>query len=226
MITFSDLIMLLLTFFVLLLTMSSMDTKQLNAMFTHFKESTGILEFSGAQQISGLANFIERYNTPESLLVLDQNQIKDIFVPAKKEKKKMGDVLENLSQGIGITDDERGLVLSFEDDVLFEPGQVTLRKEVFPFLDSIADAVESSSNELLIMGHTDDTPLGSSRFASNYVLSLYRGLAVIKYLTEVKGLPPDRFSVGGYGSSRPKVANDNLKNRALNRRVEIIFKHI
>ena len=138
----------------------------------------------------------------------------------------MGDVLENLSQNIRITDDERGLVLSFEDDVLFEPGEVSLRKEVFPFLDSVADAVESSANEVLIVGHTDDTPLGSSRFDSNYELSLHRGLAVIKYLTEVKGLPPGRFSVGGYGASRPKVPNDSPKNRALNRRVEIIFRHI
>jgi chemotaxis protein MotB len=226
MVTFSDLIMLLLTFFVLLLTMSSMDTKQLKAMFTHFKESTGILEFSGAQQISGLANFVERYNTPDNILVLDNNLIKNIFLPGEKEDETMGDDLDKLSRLISISDDERGLILSFEDHLLFDSGQVTLRKEVFPFLDSIADAIESCSNEILIMGHTDDIPVRSFQFPSNFELSLHRGLSVLEYLTQVKGVPPERFSVGGYGSSRPKAANDGPKKRALNRRVEIIFRHI
>ncbi|MGB5991691.1 MAG: flagellar motor protein MotB, partial [Desulfobacterales bacterium] len=72
MITFADLVMLLLTFFVLLLTMSSMDTKKLKDLMTHFKESTGVLEFAGAGEVYKLGGFINKYNDTDSLLVVDQ----------------------------------------------------------------------------------------------------------------------------------------------------------
>jgi chemotaxis protein MotB len=76
------------------------------------------------------------------------------------------------------------------------------------------------------MGHTDDVPIKNARYDSNWELSAARGLSVLDFFIKDKNLPPSRFTVGGYGPSRPLISNNTPKNRAINRRVEIIFKHI
>jgi len=222
MVTFSDLVMLLLTFFVLLLAMSSMDTKKLESLFTHFTEATGVLYFSGSKEISSLGNFVNRYNDSSSLLVIDQNKLlNSIELP-----EILTGMVKDLNQKIEMTDDARGLVLSFHEDIIFDAGKATLKKEVFPILDAIADAIYECNNEILIMGHSDASPIKNDVYQSNWELSSDRGLAVLDYLLSNKGLTPLRFSVGGYGSSRPLYPNDSPAHRASNRRVEIIFKHL
>ena len=78
-VTFSDLVMLLLTFFVLLLSMSSMDTKKLESMFAHFKGATGALEFSGMRGVHDLTGFIEKYQDTQGLLVIDPGLVKELL---------------------------------------------------------------------------------------------------------------------------------------------------
>lgn len=222
MITFADLVMLLLTFFVLLLTMSSMDTKKLRDLMTHFRESTGVLEFSGAGQVYNLGTFVNKYNDTDSLLVVDQKH----FLTKIKLVSNITNMLKDLNNDITLTDDERGIALSFHGNILFDPGKTILRKEAYPVLDVIADAIEECPNDILIMGHSDNTPMKDKKYRSNWELSAYRGISVLEYFLKEKGLSPSRFSVGGSGSSRPLYPNTNKKNRSLNRRVEIIFKHI
>ena len=222
MITFADLVMLLLTFFVLLLTMSSMDTKKLRDLMTHFRESTGVLEFSGAGQVYKLGAFVNKYNSTDSLLVVDQKN----FLTKIKLVSNLTNILKDLSKNITLSDDERGIALSFHGNILFEPGKTALRKEAYPVLDVIAEAIEECPNDVLIMGHSDNTPIKDEVYGSNWELSTYRGISVLNYFVNKKGLSPSRFSVGGSGSSRPLYPNINQKNRSLNRRVEIIFKHI
>ena len=222
MLTFADLTMLLLTFFVLLLTMSSMDTKKLRNIMTHFRASTGVLEFSGAGQVYSLGNFINQYNDADSLLVVDQNHFLAKIKLVTNIKKK----LEDSNKQVTLTEDERGVALAFHGNILFNPGKTTLREDAYPVLDVIADAIKTCPNDILIMGHTDNTPIKSKLYPSNWELSAYRGLSVLDYFLKKKGLLPERFSVGGYGFSRPLHPNTTPKNRALNRRVEIIFKHL
>jgi chemotaxis protein MotB len=222
MLTFADLTMLLLTFFVLLLTMSSMDTKKLRNIMTHFRASTGVLEFSGAGQVYSLGNFINQYNDTDSLLVVDQNHFLAKIKLVTDIKKK----LNNINNQVTLTEDDRGIALAFHGNILFNPGETSLRKEAYPVLDVIADAIRTCPNDILIMGHTDNTPIKNKLYPSNWELSAYRGLSVLDYFLKKKGLSPKRFSVGGYGFSRPLYPNTTPKNRALNRRVEIIFKHL
>ena len=94
MVTFADLVMLLLTFFVLLLTMSSMDTKKLKNIMTHFRESTGVLELSGARPVSNLASFISQYNNSDSLLVVDQEN----FLAKKQIAIEIKDILKEVNE--------------------------------------------------------------------------------------------------------------------------------
>jgi chemotaxis protein MotB len=225
-VTFGDLVMLLLTFFVLLLTMSSMDTKKLKETFSHFTGAPGVLELAGSRKIADLHSFITEYGSADGQLVLDQDLMKRLLIPSHKSDKNTEEKIKDYYKKIDMTDDERGIVLSFQGDILFAPGGEALKKEVFPFLDSIAETIESCPNEILIMGHTDNIPIRSRLYRSNWELSLYRGHSVLEYFLDKKGLSPSRFSVGGYGGSRPLHPNNTPENRALNRKVEIIFRHL
>jgi len=222
MVTFADLVMLLLTFFVLLLTMSSMDTKKLKKLMTHFNESTGVLEFAGSGKVSDFSSFISKYNDSDSMLVVDQKK----FFTEIKISPAIKNMLKNINGKIDLSDDERGVVLAFNENILFEAGKASLKKEISLVLDEIADAIYECPNDILIMGHTDNIPIKSKLYKTNWELSAYRGLSVLYYFLKEKGLSPSRFYVGGYGSFRPVYPNDTAKSRSMNRRVEIIFKHV
>ncbi len=220
MVTFSDLIMLLLTFFVLLLSMSSMDRRKLKEIILHVKEAAGLLEFSGSRGITDLATFIKRHRQEkETYFMIDRDLLRYLFMPSMESDRKMEEIID-------LIDDERGIVISFQEDIMFDPGEATLKKEAFPVLDSIARAIGSSPNDILIMGHTDNVPVQGKLYESKWELSSYRGLSVLEYFLKEKDLLPSRFSVGGYGPSRPLYPNDTPENRALNRRIEIIFKSL
>ena len=224
-ITFSDLIMLLLTFFVMLLAMSSMDTKMLRDIRMELQEAAGLLDYSGSRGLSSLASFVHRFRDSDSRFVIDQDLLRNLL-PSVESDTKMEEIIRDLTELMDITDDERGIVLTLSERILFDPGETTIRKDVLPVLDSIAAAIDSCPNDILIMGHTDNSPIKTKIYPSNWELSSYRGFSVLEYLLKVKGLSPIRFSVGGYGPSRPLYPNDTPKNRALNRRVEIVFKHL
>ena len=226
MVTFSDLVMLMLTFFVLLLSMSSMDTKKLKAMFAHFKGANGALEFSGMRGVHDLSGIIKKYEDTEELLVIDSDFITELLMPSGGAEGQLGTKLDELQKIINILDDNRGIVLSIQENLLFKSGESTIKKEIFPILDTISKAIASCPNDILIMGHTDDVPIKNRQYDSNWELSSYRGLAVLNYFIKDKGLPPSRFTVGGYGDSKAIYPNNTAENRALNRRVEIIFRHI
>ena len=224
MVTFADLVMLLLTFFVLLLTMSSMDTKKLESLFTHFSEAAGVLEFSGLKEVSSLPSFIPKPTSSESLIIINQNLLQNLELPSIALNKNMKKMIKANSEIINVSDDERGIVLSFYENLFFEPGKAAIKIKTFPILDAIAKAISECPNNILIMGHTDSSPINDNLYKSNYELSSYRGLCVLEYFLKDKDLAPSRFAVGGYGPSRPLYPNDTPEHRASNRRVEIIFK--
>jgi len=225
-VTFSDLVMLLLTFFVLLLSMSSMDAKKLKSMFAHFSGASGALEFSGMQGIHDLTGFIKTYRDTEGLLVIDPTLLNELLLPSMDSKKEVEKKLKKFQDAIKIMDDNRGIVLSIQEDLIFDPGESKIKNEVRPILEAISKAINASANDILIMGHTDNIPIKNERYDSNWELSASRGLSVLDYFLRERDLPPSRFKVGGYGASRPLFPNNTAKNRAKNRRVEIIFKHI
>ena len=225
MVTFSDLVMLLLTFFVLLLSMSSMDTKKLKSMFANFKGASGALEFTGMRGVHDLSGVIKQYQDTDGLLVIDPSLVMELLMPSGDSEGQLDAKLDELREIINILDDNRGIVLSIQENLLFNSGESTLKKEIFPILETISKAIASCPNDILIMGHTDDLPIKNVKYDSNWELSAYRGLAVLNYFIKDRGLPPSRFTVGGYGPSKALYPNNSAKNRALNRRVEIIFRH-
>ena len=96
----------------------------------HLQGAAGVLDFSGSRGITDLASFIKRYEDSKSLIVVDQNLLKDLFMPTKESDRKTEEMIEALNKLIDITDDERGIVLSFQENILFDPGKAIIKNEV------------------------------------------------------------------------------------------------
>ena len=225
MVTFSDLIMLLLTFFVLILTMSSMDQKKLKEIFRHLQEAVGVLEFSGFGEVTSPVAFTRQIRDPDTRVMIDRSLLENLFSASTEVEKKIKEALDEITKVAELSEDERGIVFSFRESVLFHPGDVKIRPEVEPFLDRLAETIDLCRNPILVTGHSCDTPLRSKVYGSNWELSLYRGLSVLSYFTDRRDLPPRRFMISAAGSSRPVSPNDSPEGRAHNRRVEVIFRY-
>jgi len=220
--TFSDLVTLLLTFFVLLITMSSMDVRSLQQAFgAFFTGGSGPLGFVEKGKLQEVSRLIEKAVSVPAQLLLDQKEIKETIF--KFEEIDYQKLMELVEQDISVLKDERGLVIQIADYILFDEGSAKLRQEYLPILSRIAEVLQATYLPVSIEGHTDDSiPEGRSE-AWAWRLSLERAINVMKYLTEMEGLIPDRFRVGGFGLSKPLVPNINPVNRAQNRRIEIII---
>lgn len=225
MVTFSDLIMLLLTFFVLILTMSSMDQKKLKEIFRHLQEAVGVLEFSGFGEVTSPAVFTRQMSDPDTRIMMDRSLLENLFASSTEVEKRIKQALEEISKVAEMLEDERGIVFSFRESVLFHSGEVRIRPEVEPYLDLLAETIDLCRNSILVTGHSCNTPLRNSAYDSNWELSLYRGLSVLAYFTDRRDLPSQRFMVSAAGSSRPVSPNNSPEGRARNRRVEVIFRY-
>ena len=119
---------------------------------------------------------------------------------------------------------EKGLVITFVAEVLFDSGKAKLRRESFPTLDKVASILiaEVPDNSIGIEGHTDNVAIKYSGWKSNWELSSQRALSVLYYL-EDQGVDPARLSAIGYGEYQPVVSNETTEGRQTNRRVEIVI---
>lgn len=224
MVTFSDLSTLLLTFFVLLLSMSSMDDLTLKSYFHNFTGSAGILLFKDQGEI---------YRPKEVLIDGLYEKLKDALI-AKRDRDEtdedlVSDLIENpfAASGNAVvfqnTDD--GLKLTFGQEVLFNPGSADVKEAFKPVLSHVATFMRLSRYQVYIDGHTDNSPIHNERFPSNDALSLARAYAVLDYLIREEHLSPDLVAIAGYGEDRPLAPNASAATRGLNRRVEMIFKN-
>ncbi len=118
---------------------------------------------------------------------------------------------------------ERGVVLVLEERVLFDPGEASLIGDSYEFLDKVGELLGNLPNLVKVEGHTDDIPMNSYRYPSNWELSAARASSVIKYLIENHNIDSGRFIAVGYADTRPIVSNKDPEVRSKNRRVEIII---
>jgi len=131
---------------------------------------------------------------------------------------------QGLDRSVGVISTEQGLVISLSDTITFPSGQATLYEAVTPFLAQVAAlASERTALDIEIAGHTDDRPISTPEFPSNWELSAARASRVARLLLEQEHIDPTRISTRGYAHFRPLYANDTEEHRAANRRVEIRF---
>lgn len=120
---------------------------------------------------------------------------------------------------------EKGLVITFLADILFDSGKAKIKPEAMPILDKVSVVLKENVPEFNvgIEGHTDNEPIKFSGWKSNWELSTARALSVLHYLMDEKGIVPERLSAVGYGEFRPVTFNDSSEGRRLNRRVEVVI---
>jgi chemotaxis protein MotB len=120
---------------------------------------------------------------------------------------------------------EKGLVISFVADILYDSGNAKLRPEAYLALDKVAEVLKGgvSDSNIGIEGHTDDQPIKYSSWKSNWELSAARALGVLHYLIDKGGIVPSRLSVSAFGEYQPVAPNGTKEGNQLNRRVEIVI---
>jgi chemotaxis protein MotB len=220
--TFNDLVTLLMVFFVLLFTMSTIDTKKMQDFQYALQSGLGILETGKKVAIS-----VKRTQPVDDMShIMTQAEGE---LSKKGNSQVSGNLVEQIRRmmdadlNIEVTHTQQGTRISFEDQVLFDFGKATINPAGFAFLDTIANALDKIPYAVRVEGHTDNVPIQTRRFPSNWELSVARAVNVVKYFAEVSRINPQRLSAVGYGESRPMAANDTIANRAKNRRVEILL---
>ncbi len=209
-VTFSDLMTLLLTFFVLLLSMSSLDRQSISRIFSMLPGKSGILNRQAWYGSKELPDQEWKYNRLGELM----NQISDLQ-RRKGSQIQPGDVK--------IIKKHQGMVLIIANKILFTKGQASLSQSAKDLLNVIADFLNQCDNEISVEGHTDNIPIRTAEYPSNWELSAARALTVLNYFVHAKRLPPERFHIAAYGASRPMLPNTSEMNRARNRRIEIVI---
>ncbi|MBU3135969.1 OmpA family protein [Clostridium gasigenes] len=222
--TYADCITLLLTFFVLLYAMSSVEQEKLDSLSQAFK--TVMAGESG--------DTIMKYDLYNGTVPLIGGEA-DIEIPvddAATAQQQMYDnvkkfVEENdLEEVVEIINSERGIVIQLRDNILFETSSSILRGDSKEVLGKINSLIGSVPNQILVEGHTDNRVINTSKFPSNWELSVDRSVNVVRYFIENMGQNPARFSAAGYGEYQPVAANDSEENMAKNRRVDILIMAI
>lgn len=212
MVTYSDLVTLVLVFFILLFSMSQVDMIKFKAVSESFSQagifqsSSSILPDNGRESV---ADETERevQHSLDSLVqevqsYLHSNGLEDVITANRNE---------------------RGVVLVLQEQVLFETGEAELIADSFDFLETLGVMLKGMPNLIRVEGHTDNRPIATYRYPSNWELSSARASSVIRYLVEHNQIEASRFTAVGYGETRPIVANDSEENWKKNRRVEVII---
>ncbi len=217
--SYGDFMSLLLCFFILLFALSTIDVARFKEMVSSIQGALGILE-GGTGVLNPSDIPVPKPPTQISPSGLVELKLAGLMKEVERQLLKEGRLAPDK---VSFKIDERGLVITFVDTVFFDVGEADLKPEVFQILDALADALKKVNNSVRIEGHTCDLPIHTFQFPSNWELSAARAIAVLRYLMEEKGLPPERLIAVGYGQYRPLVPNVDEEHRQRNRRVEIVI---
>ncbi len=224
MVTFGDLLSLLITFFVMLFATATLDDQILEEMFfSSFVGGAGALSFSEGASIESLHM--------EKIISKRQQGIKEFyeFLLDREKSDVMLTSLEGLTVSIlaaDVTIKKRGpnFALSFPSEKMFRPGGAELKPSIKKALMDLGGILRFSQSEILIEGHTDDTPISTVKFPSNWELSATRAANVMRFFVKETPVGIDRLASIGYADTRPIVQNISDRFRARNRRVEIVIR--
>lgn len=208
MVTFGDMVTLILTFFVLLLSFAQVDANKFEMATSSLRGVLGALEnqripfFRDAQQpqVYNLLN-----QSPGATRVNDLNQ----------KIKEMG-----MQNNVMVTGTENGVMIRMGDQVLFDEGKAEIIDTAKPILEVVAESMKNEAQRILVSGHTDNIPIHTEKFPSNWELSSARAVEVVRFLIDHAGINPRILAAAGYGEYSQLVPNNSPENRQINRRVE------
>jgi len=243
MVTFADMMALLLCLFVLLLSFSEMDVAKFKIMAVEMEQAfglalksklTGMVEFRGSPERRAFKD--ARMQQPEEFVPLvvppslERAEEYNVTNPEYSvEEALAADLSESLSDEINegslmLERVDGEVVIRFPGHVVYPSGSDTILPSTLEILDRVAKALSETNGQLVVSGHTDDVPISTGRYRSNWDLSSARAASVVHFLLRNKLIDPGRISATGYADSRPLVPNDSAENRSKNRRVEISIR--
>jgi chemotaxis protein MotB len=237
-ITYADMITLLMAFFIMMFAMSQLDL----AKFQEFREGvishfggrgTPVMPGGDGNLKGGAAPLLDMpVGTRKGLADSDSGKrlAREVAKRAERESfdKARRTILQKLARqglarSVSFRLEARGLVVTIlTDKVLFDLGSAGLRPDGHRILDALADGLRQLPNPVAVEGHTDNLPIHSAVYASNWELSTGRASTVVRYLLERQHLPAGRLSAAGYADQHPAASNATPTGRALNRRVEVV----
>lgn len=217
-ITYSDLITLLLAFFIMMYTFSKNDAQKYKEVTEHLKAI-----FTGGSGVAGQGSTPGKvpFDVPLKTPLEAPGSSEDVKNRLEQEIRKLAGngVLE---KNISVITDERGIVINILDEAFFDPGKADLKPGARRTLDTIAPVIGTINNAVRVEGHTDNVPIATVEFRSNWELSVRRATEVVRYLIEKHDMAPGRISAVGYAEYHPVAPNDTAESRSRNRRIEII----
>ena len=209
--TFGDLMSLLLTFFVLLLSFSSVNVKNFDAAMGALQGALGVL--SGQPELS----LPIRQAKPRT---------EGNIAQAKRIAKAASELEEAVDKAglqgeVTLEESSTGIVIRVSEKLFFETAEANLKEAAKPVLMKLSTVVRPLPNKVNVQGHTDNATINTDSFASNWELSGMRAMQVARFFIEEGRIPPERIWLTGYSEYRPLVPNSTEENKQKNRRVEI-----
>jgi chemotaxis protein MotB len=223
MVTYSDMVTLLLTFFILLYSISVIDVERFQKVIisiqTSFMGFTGIMDQNtDPYESEGDSMSYEEGFFNESAMLERAREAEEILAQVEAFITEMG-----LEGQIELRIEERGIVMELPDYIFFERARADLRPEARDMLDQFSELFLGLGRHIIVEGHTCNLPINVPEFPSNWELSVIRAVRVTRYLIEEKGLDPQRITATGYGEFQPLEPNTSPEARARNRRVTMVI---
>lgn len=238
--TFSDLMNLLLCFFVLLFSMSTVDAQKFELVAASFANTfsiftaggkaigDGMLISNGVSQLNNLDSYVNSMGKSEDAEKVVNDTLEEYENKMLESSEQLAELIEeaveeeNLGEEIGIEFNSQYVLLTMNGSLLFDSGDAKLKDESLAMMSQIAKILERYSEGIIeVEGHTDNVPMKGAKYSDNDELSSARAISVFRYLIENTSISPARIKHSGRGEYVPIADNTTAEGRALNRRVEI-----
>jgi len=226
-VSYADFITLLFAVFVTLYAMSQTDKKKAEEVLSSMRESFGYSTTSaGAKPTvidSGAMSIVPSIHKMTQAPRRGRSRGSEQDFRATKASIEAYLMKMGAQSKVSISVTQRGLVVSLKEAGFFDSGSATLKQSSFSLLNDVVTSLASYSNSVRVEGHTDNIPISSASFPSNWELSTARATNVLQYLTKQEDFDPARISAAGYGEYRPVADNGDEEGRGKNRRVDIVL---
>jgi chemotaxis protein MotB len=215
--TFADMVTLLLCFFVLLLSFAEQSEQKYRDALGSIKGAFGVKEVRAVSDDLALFNTSSSTQEMASRISHDERLLLGVVM---RIKSLLEDEDMKLKEGIGVTADRDGVIFSANSHSMFKTGTADLSEGAERILDNVVKVLKDYKLNLVVRGHTDDRPISSAKFPSNWELSAARAAAALDYIINKGNIEINRAKAVGYADTRPAVPNDSEENRQKNQRVE------
>ncbi len=220
--TYGDMMSLLLVFFILLFAFSNIDKKKFQDIMGAISGALGghVVVVPGTPPPPGTIPQLppDPLDLLRQAVEMERSRLSGLQTQLQKLIEE-----NNIGNRITLNDENEGLVLVVQDMIMFDSGRAEIREEMRPYLQKIGSVLRNIGSRIAVEGHTDDVPIHNERFFSNWELSVTRATNVVHFFLEQCGLDPARLTASGYAFYKPRY-DLNSTDREKNRRIEVVIK--